>query len=480
MRNVVVIFLIVLLSGCFEKDIELRVYDKDNLKEDVKILKGIITDMHAGAFAYNTPQELNTAFDSIGNSITEDLTTRDFFKKVNFLIDKIKCIHTAAYFPTAFYDTINNRPIFFPLPVIVLNDKLYANTNSNYIPLGAEILYINNQSANYIVNQLKKYEHTDGHSDVARNNAIDSYFAYNFYLEYGGFKKFKIQYMPDSSQTSITEVFKADKLELINTSDVYVPFTAIPKDVNYDMEMLDEGKTAFFYIRTFHLNSNNEKNAFYHFLENSFALIKKSGTKNVIIDCRENGGGFYDMTYSFLSYLVNEKLPEYDSAFQRFKHLTYKNYVAEEDTANIAYEDTAYLAYNKIANNLYKLKQQEITEWTPNKNLFKGNLYVIINSHIASAGSTFAAILQDRTKAIIVGEETGGSKSEHNAGILRFELPTSKIKIDVPLRRYYQPILKKQNGRGVIPNKKFNYTQRDLIEGADKPLDYILDSLIKS
>ncbi len=118
--------------------------------------------------------------------------------------------------------------------------------------------------------------------------------------------------------------------------------------------------------------------------------------------------------------------------------------------------------------------------YKPDKNVFKGNIYVIINSHIASAGATFVAVLQDRTKAIIVGEETGGSKNEHNAGLLRFELPTSKIKIDVPLRRYYQPIMKKNDGRGVIPNKTFIYTQRDLIDGADKPLSYILDSLIKN
>ncbi len=309
MKNAAFIFLVIFFLGCFEKDIERKTFNKNGLKDDVKILKGIVADMHAGAYAYNTPQELNATFDSVSNSIIDKLSVRDFYKKIDFLIDKLRCIHTAAYLPTDFYDTVSKKDQFFPVPVVLLNDKLYSNTITNYIPLGAEILYINDYSANYIINQLKKYEHTDGYSNVARNNAIDSYFAYNFYLEYGGFKKFKIQYMADSSETSITEYLNADNLERINTSDIYTAYSAIPKEVNYDMQMLNKGKTALFYIRTFHLSSNNEKNAFYHFLENSFALIKRDDTKNVIIDCRENGGGFYDMTFSFLSYLVNETLP---------------------------------------------------------------------------------------------------------------------------------------------------------------------------
>ena len=40
--------------------------------------------------------------------------------------------------------------------------------------------------------------------------------------------------------------------------------------------------------------------------------------------------------------------------------------------------------------------------------------------------------------------------------------------------------MKKNDGRGIITNKTFIYTQRDLIDGADKPLSYILDSLINN
>lgn len=479
MKNAVLIFLVFLNSGCFKKDIESKTFSKDDLKEDLKIFKGIVTDMHAGAYTYNTTQELNAVFDSVNNSITEDLTLIQFYKKIDYLVDKIKCIHTNTYLPNEFLDSIKTRALFFSAPLMAIDNKLYVNSNTCNIPLGAEILYINNIRASTIISKLKKFEHTDGNSNVVRNRAIDSYFALNYYLEYGGFEEFKIQYLLDSSSKSITNTFKGEKLEKINTDNDYIPYTSIPTDVNYDLEIPENGAFAIFSIRSFYLSSNNEKTAFYHFLENSFDLIKQKGTKNIILDCRENTGGFYDVTYPFLSYLVNKKLPEYDSAFQRFDHLTYTQYVTLEDSSKVLEEDTSYLKYDKIENNLFKLKHEEIIEWEPNKNLFEGNIYVIINGNVVSAGSTFAAILQDKTNAIIVGEETGGSNDVHNASTITFELPSSKIKIDIPLRKYYQPIVKKNNGRGVIPNKIFNYTQRDLIDGADKPLDYILDSLIK-
>ncbi len=480
MRNFVLIITVLLFSGCLARnDIELQEYDKNLLKEDIKILKGIVTDMHGGAYTYNSPKELAGCFDSVSNSILENLTARIFFQKIDFLVDKLKCIHTSAYLPDEFYDSISNRKMFFPTPLILLNNRLYVNSDMHNIPLGAEILYINGISASAIINRIKKYEHKDGYNYEGRNDAIDSNFPFDFYLEFGGFKNFDVQYFPDSSKTSTLEKYGAEKLTTIYNDEAFVPYSSIPLDVNYNLEMLDEGKTALFNIRTFHLESNNAKNSFNNFLDNSFQLIKQNRTKNVIIDCRDNGGGFYDMTYLFLSYLVNKKLPEYDSSFQRFEHLTYTKYVAQEDTAKIKTEDTAYIKYTKIAANLYKLKPEEIEVWTPNKYLFKGNIYVIVNSRVASAASTFAAVLQDKTNAILFGEETGGSNNEHNASLLRFELPNSKIKIDIPLRNYYQPIMHGKKGRGVVPNKFFYNSQRDLIDGKDEPLDYILDSIIR-
>ena len=255
-------------------------------------------------------------------------------------------------------------------------------------------------------------------------------------------------------------------------------FYYYPTDVNYDFEIDDVYKTATLTIRTFHYPTANSLHAFNNFLGNSFRLIKQNGIKKLIIDCRNNAGGYYNSTYSLLSYLVNEKLPEYDSVYQRFKTLTYTQFTAPDDTDRIADIDTAYLNYTKIKQGIYKLKQEEIKVWKPQESIFNGKIFVIVNGNVASAASTLSAILKDKTNATIVGEETGGGNDAHNADIMAFILPNSKMEINIPLRRYFQPVIKKWEGRGVIPSKIIPFTVQDLINNRDSPLSYIYDSLL--
>ena len=54
----------------------------------------------------------------------------------------------------------------------------------------------------------------------------------------------------------------------------------------------------------------------------------------------------------------------------------------------------------------------------------------------------------------------------------------TKIKVDIPLKRYFQPVAKKEEGRGVIPTKNIPFTLRDLINNRDSPLSYIYDSFL--
>lgn len=434
--------------------------------------------MHAGAYAYNTSTQLSHLFDSINSTIDHPLTIREFYNKVDYITDRLRCIHSETYLPEVYSDSIRNRPIFFPTPVIDINDHLYVNSDVQNIPLGAEIISINNVDSKEIIKKLKNYYHTDGYSSEAKKAAIDEDFAYNFFLAYGGAKDYNIAYIRDSGSLIERQIFYGEKLSDINDEIDDTRFFYYPDDVDYDLEIDDEYSAATITIRTFSFNTYNSKHAFNNFLSNSFRLIKQNGIKNLIIDCRNNGGGHYSATYTLLSYLVNKTLPESDSTFQRFKQLSFTQYMAAEDSGAIAEEDTAYLSYNMLNNRLYKLIDSNIKRWEPQPDVFKGRLFVVINGHVISAAATFTSVLKDNTKAMFIGEETGGASDAHNASVISFVLPNTKIEVDIPLRRYYQPVVKRQAGRGVIPDKTILLTKEDLIKNFDRPVSYIFDSII--
>ncbi|MEP7237359.1 MAG: S41 family peptidase [Ferruginibacter sp.] len=480
MKNLLLFLSVVFLSGCFstpkKEDIEFKKFDTNALKEDLKILKGIITDMHAGAYTYNTPNQLNHIFDSVSLSITHSLNTREFYGKIDYIIDRIRCLHTLANLPDNYYDSISKRAVFFPFPLITINNRLYVNTDIQKIPLGTEILSVNSIKAKDIIKTVENFYHTDGFSEPAKKNAVDEEFAYDYFLAYGGSQEFTIEFMKDSAKAPDTKIYYGEKL-----NDIYKTNTAFfyySTDVPYDLEIEDKTQTATITIRTFTYETDNAMNAYNNFLHNSFRLIKKSGIKNLIIDCRNNNGGYYDAAYNLLSYLVNKTLPQFDSSMQRFKQLTYTRYIADDDTDKIAREDTAWFRYTKINDHLYKLNDDEISRWEPKADLFKGRVFVIVNGHVLSSASLFTSVLRDKTSAVIIGEETGGSSDIHNSSVISFVLPNSKIKVDIPLRRYYQPVNKKQKGRGVIPDKMIPFTIADLKDNIDGPKSYILDSIL--
>ncbi|MBL0358710.1 MAG: hypothetical protein IPP72_18420 [Chitinophagaceae bacterium] len=476
------LLLFLLLQGCFgsneKKDIITGTISKEKLRDDIALLKNMVQQVHAGAYAYNTPAQISFLFDSIYNTIEDPLTTREFFNKVDCAIDRLRCIHSSTTLPDIYYDSISNKAMFFPVPLLVINDRLYVNSAAYSLQLGSEVVAVNEHPARNLIKELCIYAHTDGYSDTAKHGAIDDDFGLNYYMAYGAFDKFTLQYTDTGSGQIRTRIVDAEKLKDINKNMYNDTWYFYPGDASYDFEMMDDKNAAVLTIRTFGYETYATRTAFNHFIENSFRLVYQNNISNLIIDLRNNSGGYYSSTYPVLNYLVNTTLPEYDSATRRFDKLPFTAYIAATDTSKLSNEDSIRKNFTLIRDGIYAENNEAITVWEPAQHLFKGRLFVIVNEHVASAASNFAAILKERTNAIIIGEETGGNNAAHNAMVFTYELPNSHLRVDIPTKRYYQPVQQMHTGRGVIPHKYMPFTVQDVIDNTDRPMNYILDSLL--
>ncbi|MCU0320801.1 MAG: S41 family peptidase [Chitinophagaceae bacterium] len=482
MRIFSILFFLITLQGCtfFEKkDIVTATISKDKLRDDFLLLENIISQAHAGAYFYNSEFKLNHLFDSVYNTIDTALTVIQFYNKVDYIIDKLGCIHSSTDLPDDLMDTLVNRKLFFPIPLITTNKKLYVNSDNYSIPLGSEILSFNNESPQQIISKLKTYYHTDGNSDNIKTDAIDNYFAFNYFLAYSKSDSFSLIYKDGETGVIESKIILPEKLNTIYQNEYNNKHYFITDDAKYDLEMMNSIKTAVLTIRTFHFETGSKESAYNNFIQNSFQLLKLSGTKNLIIDCRNNLGGYYSSTYRLLSYLSNQKLQEFDSAIKRFDKIPFKQFVCKDDAAKVSEEDSSDYLYTQIRKGIYALQNAEIKSWEPNALTFKGKVFLLINSKVASAASTFAAILKDKTNTVLIGEETGGNYSAHNSYIFNYVLPNSQLKVGVPTMRYYQPVQNKQSKRGVLPHKYITITLDDIKSLNDRSLNYVLDSLIK-
>ena len=118
---------------------------------------------------------------------------------------------------------------------------------------------------------------------------------------------------------------------------------------------------AYIHVKTFSATMDNEVLA--HYLK-----LRKEGSEKLILDLRDNGGGYVDSAERLLGHFTGVK--------------------------------TAYKMNTK--------EQKRTVKTATSKFKFPQDTYVLVNRNSASASEIVAASLQDQNAAIIVGERTKG------------------------------------------------------------------------
>ncbi|MEI7472383.1 MAG: S41 family peptidase [Chitinophagaceae bacterium] len=450
-----------------------------DMQDDLQVLGQLLQTVHAGTYVYNTVTDIRNLLDSVQKSIHTPLTQREFYAKVDYIIDRLRCVHTDLRFDDAVYDSLANQKEFFPIPLFKYGNKLYVNSDQyTNTKLGAELLSINGVPVATILSKILVHRHVDGFGTEGKDFGVNEDFGINYFLEYGGQFKFKLRLKDPQSHEIVDLTLQPETFNKILSHKYEDTYYFFPSDAPYDFEMIKSSKTALLTIRSFSFETYASRQAYRNFVSNSFLLLKLNHIRQLIIDCRSNSGGYYMDTYFLLSYLLNESRPEFDSAVKRFDTLPLEKYSDPEDSASIIYEDTTTQYYTKINSRDFQLKAEHIDQWEPAPNRFEGKLFLITDGNVISAGAIFAGVLKTRRHAYIVGAETAGGAAVHNSGAISYILPHSGLKINIPTKRYYTLYNQQPLGRGVLPDKKIVTTPKDIMGNEDPALGYILDSLI--
>lgn len=459
-----------------------------NLKEDVDLAHRILKDAHPGLYWYITKKDLDYKFDSVKQTITTPLTTKEFYRKMAPLISTIKCGHTTIYLPTKAYNNkeykefINKIAPLNQFTYHLENNKLYISTNKNDNELlikGTELLEIENVKLPIIINNLKELITYDGYNNSSREIVLDIIFS-NLYKTYFGEKdslwvKYKL---PNNviSEVFIKNIIKKKEIEkvVIDTVKKINKNRGKPEDgeTPLDFKFLGVGKEfAYLKIKSFEIPTAN----FNTFYKESFDSIRNAGTENLIIDLRNNGGGNLSDSRNLFAYLT-------DKEFVYLAKPITKGFFYENKYGNgferIIYFLTRYNERDDIRedkNGNYYSFMLGYKPLKPQKNNFKGKVYVLINENSFSASSLLSANLKAINRATFVGTETGGGENQCTAGVLPvIPLKNSKLYLRFGLNVLAPAYKSKIYGRGVIPDVLLKSSITDKVKGFDRELDWIL------
>ena len=497
-KNIYYLLIICLSVSCISinehnKKISVEKHSVESLKSDLDFTYQILKQYHPGIYWYITKKELEFKFDSVSNSITEPLTSAEFYQKITPLVASIKCGHTRITYPSLSYNKSEIQHIknkVFPLEqftyAITKDKRLYILTNKgeNFaVKNGSELLTIDGIDVKDIIGNLTSYISADGYNQTHYNVTLERFFAQRFKTYYKEKDSLLIKYrLYNDSSISETYVKVLNKKQIDTVKNVNKNKVKLPKyrgkyengEAQLDFKFLEGGDAyAYLKIKSFSVPMANYE----MFYKECFDSIRKNGTKNLILDLRDNGGGSLDASRNLFAYLTDKEFVYLDKPVTNsyFDSRKYGNGYQKLNYFLFGHNDKDFVKQDK--NGDFYAFMKGYRPLPANKNNFKGTVYVLINGYTFSAASLLSANLKGINRATFIGTETGGGFNQCVAGSLPvIALKNSKLLLRFGLYRMAPKVKTEIIGHGIFPDIELSSSIEDRLNGIDRELNWVLNN----
>jgi len=460
---------------------------KEAMIKDFEVFQDIFEQANSGLYKYHSKEKIDSVFSVNKNKITDTTSYREFYNIIFEVVDFSGSSHNYLDYPSTIKKGFYTQNLSFPIPIKYISGKIYTNIKYGEIPLGSEIIAVNGIQAEDFIEDVSKYTTTDGFNKTGKYAFLEtSYLPLYVYLAYGEQENFEIEY-------KFEEKIQKKKLPAITYNQFYKIYSKryIPKYEErksaIDFHYLQDIKTGLLSVHTFGLGGpETEKHKEYaKFLEKVFQDLKDKNIENLIVDIRDNGGGNDPNDILLFSYLTDRKFHENIEAFiTTTEDIPMKEYFSIQNIdvlKEMVKESKETFTIHK--NGKYYLDPELNPEWEPNKNAFQGNIYLLIDPFVASAGSLFASMIKSDEKAVVIGQETLGGYYGHTGHLsVEYILPNSEFVLSfsvVDLKQDVKKLPDQKIGEGVKPNFTVEPSINDYLKGEDKVLKFAID-LIKN
>lgn len=444
----------------------------DKLKEDFAVLKEALEDGHPGIYDYTPKEKMDSLFNDIQNKINKPMASEDFRRLIYPVVANIRDSHTILEPVKYSYPPILLPPVLFGPEEGVLKIGAAKPAFSQYV--GLTIVEINGVKAEELIKQISKIPlGTEGFIESCRDYRLLGNF-WNFYYRISyPINKNKLDLVFSNGKTlktSYSSLAKGDRFEPML-------MLASPRNGSFETKKLNN-KTAALDLNSFMLNQSDLDS-----IGNFIKEMGKSGCINLIIDIRDNPGGYEEVVRRLFSFFADEpfKLSVSSSVRQN------KSYSFLDHCNNLSPSlPPIFPEYiQKEGKPGYYLPDSSFIVTKPDPDIhFKGNLYLLTNENSYSASTLFASLIHKYKKGVIVGRETGSSYYQMVADkFANVNLNNSGLELRLPLvKGVFETTLdpKIPWGRGVLPDYPLGITfaemraSSEIASKDDKIFSYVL------
>ena len=474
--NALVFILSLFLCSCIgaKNYSPLKKYNRVALQQDYILLKNILEQKHPSLYWYTPKDSMDLYFSKYYDAIKDSMTEQQYAWKVLApLVAKIQCGHTSVSMSKAYTKWVKKKTFpSFPLYMKIWNDSMLVMLNMNkddsLIKKGTLITSVNGLTTNELKDIIFSYLPIDGNANSMNYIRMSANFPYYHRNIFGISKNYKITYIDSSGSTKAASlpvylpVKDSAKKKIVK--EAYPKIAKQKRLESYRSLKIDSsGKFAVMTLNSF------SDGRLRHFFRQSFRKLKEQNITNLVLDIRLNGGGKVGLSTLLTKYVTRKPFVVADSLYATTNNLApYTKYIKGKCLNNI---ELIFITQKK-KDGFFHISHLEKKTYNPKKNIhYNGNLYVLTAGPTFSAAALFCNAVKGQPGITLLGEETGGGWYGNN-GIMIPDiiLPSTKLRVRLPLFRLVQYNHTEKNGSGVVPDILVETSYDALMKGYDKKM----------
>lgn len=463
-------------------------------RDDFAIFRGSLEEGHGGLYYFIDKATFAQQCDSVGQTFREGATVDAYYLKLRYLLTLLRHGHSGIDLPgegepNYWLNKLKKDRLYLPLQLMIIDQKLYVLgdcSEEQTVPKGAEILSINGKSTRQLLDSMARYIPADG-----TNQTFKTYFLYKYYylhflynLLYPSDMEFKLTFAGDPKPVLVKAQWPST-MEKNYKAGTGKSLSQFISPIQYKAVVAPQ--TAYLKVGSFYkgfIEGFGVK--FEAFMDSAFLDMNSRNTQHLIIDLRDNEGGGDGYSEKLFSHITPNPIVPGQMVVPS-KTFPFQQYAVNlsDDIKGYMADPAEFLRDDKTLFIKQKYLDMMGTTIPPAKDQFRGQIVVLINEGVFSAGTSLVDNLYKHRqtsgqKITFVGEEFGG---DIFAGIgcsgqsYTVQLPNSAITVDMPFLcwgDFTKNYLAKR-----LPDYRVLPTINGLLQGRDELLEFAMNRVGK-
>jgi hypothetical protein len=473
---------IVLLSGPFTAA-QSSVFRPPQLQKDFDVLRRAVEEAHGGLYRFTPKADLDRVFASARTKLDRPMTTLTFGATLSEALAAVRDGHLRLEYDDATVKAMAAAPML-PLRVAHESGRYVVTSNDTAsdgtIQPGMELMSVNGKPIAEVVGAIAPKLSPDGFVETVRPWRLARGFAQNYWLFVEQASTFVVVARTIDGRAvtaTLPGVTGSERTNNASGNRVNATMAASVAKLdgsrdNISLTFEEGGAVGRLRIRGF------DGATFLTDLDKAFATLRDRGSKALVLDLRGNGGGVDVYGAALVSHFMSQPFRYFD----HIKVTTIKPSFATWRPSTFDSLKAGTTAAPEGGFLVQPVLHPGVAEQQPGASPFLGNLVVLIDGGTFSTAADVCAQLRARTKAVFVGEETGGAAEGNTSGLnAQIVLPNSGLKLKIQMYGYWNALgtsgtgsKATPRGRGTLPDFPVVRTVADTLAGRDAGIERAL------